>query len=272
MKFLKLAPRKPPKWLVDRFGPRLLRVERQIGARLLRRGQDVAPPLACGSYGCVFQVEGDETRVVKVTEDRHEGAYTAYIMALQQAGARTEEGLVIAVTVRIDGVWHLEESEDDDEDEDEPVFVILEERVLPSKECKISKKIQSAADTYTDGWDLVMQASEEDSTKRAAKKYAEAKTLIADGLRGLRRAGDEGRKVAALLDLVHEEQFPLTDMHRDNLCRRIYKGPNGAEPGQIVIIDFGVSEAGSPFGRSVKRIGSEDLVGDSASDRRSARS
>jgi hypothetical protein len=243
---------RPPSWLDEILDEeRLSRLETASGVRLLRYPSDpdkLAFPYKCGSYGCVFLLEGDEDRVMKITEDESEGPYTNYVRLLQQEGVRTKFGSVRSVTVRVDGIWRIFY------DEELVVYAILEERVgkLPSS---ISENIIDGSDTYTDGWDLIVKAAEMKSDKRAEKAYAEGELLIQTGLRQMEKGGPRGRAVAEFLRLVHEESVPLTDVHRSNLCIRLKDGPTDDEKkGQIVVIDFGVSQAKSPFRKSIVKL------------------
>ena len=241
----------PPDWLEEILdAERLSRLETASGVRLLRRpdGEHLAFPYKCGSYGCVFFLEGDEDRVMKITEDAFEGPYTNYVRLLQAEGVRTSVSSVRSVTVRIDGVWRLFQ------DDELVVYAILEERVGPLSG-NVSDRLIDGSDTYTDGWDLVVKAAEMKNPSKAEKAYQKATNLISEGLSEMERGGERGRAVAEFLRLVHEDGAPLTDVHRSNLCLRIKDGPTPDEKkGQVVVIDFGVSQAKSPFRKSITKL------------------
>jgi hypothetical protein len=244
----------PPEWLIDLLEVDLPKLESKIGVKLLRKKDRVAVPFKCGSYGCIFFLEGDDTRILKITEDVHEGPYSAYVWMLQRSNVSTRRGLVSAVTVRIDGVWQIS---DDDE---RPVYVILEERVDPESD-GIPELLIDGSDRYTDGWDKFMELREEEEKRRPSQKkidalQIESDAFIEEGMKMMNRAGPKGRSVVEFLRMIHEDGKPLTDVHRGNLCVRMYDGPEGSgrEKGQVVIIDFGVSMANSPFRRMIKRV------------------
>lgn len=236
----------PPEWLVESVSPVLERLESAAGVRLLRAPDGrVEVPLACGSYGCVFRLHGDDGRLMKITEDYKEGPYSAYVHMLQAGNVMTAFGPVRSVTVRIDGVWRVSD------DEHRTVYAILEEKVDAKK--KIPASIAEGADMYTDGWDAHDKFRKR---KRPAteKEVAKADADLIGGMESIYSAGARGQAIVEFLRMVYEDGFPLTDMHHGNLCVRAQDGRPEEKEGQIVIIDFGVSRAKSPFRKSIPEV------------------
>lgn len=241
-----------PDFVRKTLAPVLDRVEKAIGHRLVRIKPDrIKAPLGCGSYGCVFEL-GDPTLVLKVSDDKLEGPYSLYMKDLQDKGTMTPEGPIVACTVRVHGVWSL--PTEGTTFAWKTMWVILLERVVPSHDCEISPALESAADLYTDGWEKIDKVKTFDFDDLYRRKMvSEGEKDIEAGLVAMRRTKD-GKAIAAFLDAVKRDGAPLTDMHRDNLCRRLAAVPGGGEPGQVVVVDYGISKVRSSYRRRIGRL------------------
>lgn len=240
MEFLTLPGEPIYAWIRTTLARNLAAVERRIGTRLRRVETEggLAPvqaldvPLGCGGYGCVFALE--DGRALKVTADESEGPLTLYVKSLQESGARTQEGPVLAATARFDDVFRFPRRVRAG-GVLTPVYGIVREQLGRVGE-GASTSVEDAVDLYTEGWDAFCEAQEE-----GGGFIGVAVARVA--LRRLRAAGRPGRRLAALLEYAWDDGVPLMDVHSGNLAVRQANGRGGARRGQLVVFDLGATEA-----------------------------
>jgi len=240
MRFAPLADKRgneqPMRWLRRMVASSYAQIEGRVGARILGEGRVFREPLGCGMYGCVFELS--DGRVLKVTSDASEGPMTLFIKRLQDEGARTKIGPVIAVTARIDDVFVFPDKALA-HGKTTAVYGIVRERTGPCCEdlpddLAFPEGLTDGVNVYTDGWDAYCEAEVEGSRLLGT-------AIARAGLSALTRAGIEAKRLSALLELTWEAGLPLMDVHCNNLARRIISGRQ-MKVGQILVFDFGGSE------------------------------
>jgi len=230
-----------PAWIRSILSGWLPRIEERIGTRLARAPSGrLEPALGEGQYGQVFALQGDPTRVFKITSDDTEGPLTAHIRTLQQQDQKIDGWNVIQVTTRIDLVFEFKPGK--------PfrvkgvparVFGILREAVS----CvDVSPEMAALLNRYTEGWEVNCSNFRQVDRVLGDLKTSSALHKLVSG-----EAGPDGVRLGRFLEWMGGENAPIMDVHESNVAYRMFDGPSGARVGQAVIYDFGVSKVCRPL-------------------------
>lgn len=226
-------PDEPQAWVRQLVARYLHEIEQRAKTKIVRRAGVVMEPLGCGAFGCVFELE--DGRVLKITSDETEGAYSRWVQQLQSRRVRTRIGPVLAVTARVDDVFRFPRRK-------RlyglltPLYGIIRERVGPAG-VRLPKRLRQAVDLYTDGWDTYCTTDVLDPDQVGGRTIGVAIARL--GLETVRGAGIEGRRLHQFLTYAWQRGVPIMDIHSHNLARRVQAGVGGAKVGQIVLFDYG---------------------------------
>ncbi|MAG25772.1 hypothetical protein CMI47_09360 [Candidatus Pacearchaeota archaeon] len=222
----------PEVWLRLAVAKNLDKIEDRIGTTILREHRTITAPLGCGAFGCVFRLA--DGRVLKVTSDEAEGPLSFWVLRMQRKRKVIKGHPIISMTAKMHDVF-LFPKKVQLYGEWAPVYGIVREEV-DDPEVDVPQLLLDAVDFYTDGWDSYCQAMEDGGRIIGA-------AIARQGLRKIRRAGRDGRAMAALLEYCWARGIPLMDVHGRNLATRLHGGRSKHHRrGQIVIFDFGGTE------------------------------
>jgi hypothetical protein len=228
----------PDNWLRQILAAYLPEIERRLGTRMTRVRGRIRQPLGCGAFGCVFLL--DDGRVLKISHDDAEGAYSLFIQKMQRSGAKAGSLPVLAVTARVDDVFRFPTRKRVD-GYMQTIYGIVREQVGPSDQ-ELPPAFRQAAEVYTDGWDVFCSADGENTRRFIGGQMARV------GLQRMKALGGYSAQIGAFLELCWRSGMPLMDVHVDNLARRVERGrlSEGTRRGQIVLFDFGGATSYDP--------------------------